>query len=163
MKSPGTAAYIDATNLDKAMRFRLGWKLSYLRFRTYLRDKFSVEQAIMFTGYLSYNKSLYKKLNDTNYDLCFREVTYSNGLPKANCDSDLIVKVLEDVFLNSVRSVVLVTSDGDYMPLINLLNRIGVKGSIISPNPPDSCAKSLKKSGWPIIYINGLRGTLEHK
>ena len=34
-------AYIDAANLDKAMR-ELGWKLDYKRFRTWLKDKYKV-------------------------------------------------------------------------------------------------------------------------
>ena len=41
-------AYIDATNLDKALRRDLGWVLDYKRFRVWLKERALVFQLPLF-------------------------------------------------------------------------------------------------------------------
>jgi hypothetical protein len=38
-------AYIDATNLDKALRNHLNWRLDYRKFRVWLSEKYNVKLA----------------------------------------------------------------------------------------------------------------------
>lgn len=52
-------AYIDGTNLHKGIR-ELGWKLDYKRFRIFLRDKYRVEKAYIFLGFVAKNSQMYK-------------------------------------------------------------------------------------------------------
>ena len=51
-------AFIDSQNLNLAIRAQ-GWKLDFARFRVYLRDKYKVEKAFLFIGYVSGNERLY--------------------------------------------------------------------------------------------------------
>ena len=48
-------AFIDANNLILGVR-KLGWDIDYAKFRTYLLDKYRIEKAYWFLGYISYNK-----------------------------------------------------------------------------------------------------------
>ena len=56
-------AFIDSQNLYLG----LGWKIDYKRFRVYLREKYNVEKAYMFIGYLPENANLYRSLQEAGY------------------------------------------------------------------------------------------------
>jgi hypothetical protein len=57
-------AYIDAANLDKALRGYLGWKLDYKRFRVWLSEKYKVQRAYIFIGLIPKYKDLYTYLQE---------------------------------------------------------------------------------------------------
>ncbi|MFH1749423.1 MAG: hypothetical protein ABH837_00765, partial [bacterium] len=54
-------AFIDSQNLNLAIK-DMGWQLDFRRFRIYLKDKFKVEKAYIFIGYVKKNESLYTNL-----------------------------------------------------------------------------------------------------
>ncbi len=51
-------AFIDGTNLHQSIT-ELGWRLDYAALRVYLRDKFGVEKAFYFIGYVPTATDLY--------------------------------------------------------------------------------------------------------
>lgn len=67
-------AYVDAANLDKALRLTLLWELDYKRFRTWLADKYEVKRAYIFIGLIPRYKSLYNYLQECGFDLIFKDV-----------------------------------------------------------------------------------------
>jgi len=54
-------AFIDSQNLNLGVK-SLGWKLNYKRFRIYLKEKYSVNVAYLFIGYIPANQDLYSSL-----------------------------------------------------------------------------------------------------
>ena len=71
MKKEIIYAFIDSQNLNlgtskdlykgKKLIYK-GWKLDFKKFRRYLTDKFRVQKAFLFIGFIKQNDSLYKKL-----------------------------------------------------------------------------------------------------
>ena len=57
----------------------------------------------------------------------------------------------------------LVASDGDYAPLVTLLQSRGRLEVILSPSPAEKCSVLLKKTGARIAYIQEQRSILERK
>jgi hypothetical protein len=57
----GNYAFVDSQNLHRGIK-SLGWELDWQRFRVYLREKYGVDTAYIFIGYLPENKDLYLKL-----------------------------------------------------------------------------------------------------
>jgi len=108
-------AFIDAQNLHLGIK-ELGWRLDYRRFRNYLRDKYEVERALLFIGYVEANKNLYDAMRRAQFDLVFKQVVHQSGRPKSNIDAELIVKAM--VTVSDYSQAVLVTSDGDFEPLV---------------------------------------------
>lgn len=56
-------AFIDSQNLNLGIK-SLGWKLDFVKYRRYLREKYGVTTAYLFIGYVPYVKtcsSLLKK------------------------------------------------------------------------------------------------------
>ena len=157
-------AYIDAANLDKALK-SLDWKLDYERFRVWLKDKYKVERAYIFIGLIPKYSSLYTYLSESGFTLVFKEVVYQNGgsTPKGNCDTDLIMQVMEDFYENNLNKAVLVASDGDYAPLVKKLHENDRFETVMSPALSKQCSILLKRVGVKISYINDQRSILEKR
>jgi len=156
-------AYIDGANLYNGTK-SLGWKLDYRRFRVWLKDKYSVEQAYLFIGLVGKNKDLYKFLQEAGYILVFKEtVSDSDGNIKGNCDADLVLGAVCDAYENNCDKEIIVSSDGDYASLTKfLLTRTRLK-ILISPSISKKCSILLKRTNAPIAYINDQRKILELK
>lgn len=49
------------------------WKMDFLKFREYLRDKFAIDRAIIFIGYIAENESFYMRLRDFGFEMIFKQ------------------------------------------------------------------------------------------
>lgn len=125
-------AFIDSQNLNLAIR-DLGWKLDFRRFRIYLRDKYNVEQAYIFIGYLAENSSLYKNLQESGYTCIFKPtVTYRDGMTKGNCDAELVLHAM--IELENYQKAIIVTGDGDFQCLAKYLHEMDKLAVLLIPN-----------------------------
>lgn len=154
-------AYIDAINLNKAIDYYLKWKLDYRRFRVWLKERYKVDAAYMFLGYIPKYKERYEFLEECGFTLVFKDVVYYNGIPKGNCDADLIVQATSDFYRQRLNKGILVSSDGDYTPLIKLLLGENAFEAIISPAPADKCSILLKRTNAKITYIGDHKAKLQ--
>src|SRR3989338_5211141 len=105
-------AFIDSQNLNLAIREQ-GWRLDFNRFRVYLREKYSVERAYLYIGYVEGNADLYTMLQDAGF-LCIFKPTliYKDGATKGNCDAELVLQAMIDY--SNCDKAVIVTGDGDF-------------------------------------------------
>ena len=154
-------AYIDGANLHSALK-GAGWRLSYKRFRTWLYEKYNVDQAYIFLGYIKSNTNLYAYLERCGFTLIFKQVTYDpSGNAKGNCDSDLVLRAVQNAYEHPSQDVVIVSSDGDFASLVTFLYARVQLRTIISPNLTDKYSILLKRTGAPITYLNEHRAILE--
>ena len=72
-KKSNNYAFIDGQNLYLAIQ-ELGWKLDYKKFRIYLREKYAIDKAYMFMGFLPANQELYNFLQTVGFVLIFKPV-----------------------------------------------------------------------------------------
>ncbi|KKS45298.1 MAG: hypothetical protein UV08_C0004G0019 [Parcubacteria group bacterium GW2011_GWA2_42_18] len=115
----GNYAFIDAQNLHRGIK-SLGWKLDWERFRVYLNEKYGVDVAYIFIGYLPENKELYVYLQKAGYVLVYKPVIPNGeGGAKGNVDADLVLQVMLD--FNRYKKAVIISSDGDFYSLIKHL------------------------------------------
>lgn len=136
-------AFIDSQNLnlgtskDIWKNGRLiykGWKLDYKKFRQYLTDKFKVEKAFLFIGYIKQNENLYFNLRKYGYDLIFKPtVKDKNGKPKGNVDAELVL-YSSAIEFNHYDKAVIVSGDGDFRCLHEFLERNNKLRNILIPN-----------------------------
>ncbi len=154
-------AYIDATNLDKALRNHLGWKMDYAKFRVWLKEKYKVERAYIFIGLIPKYKDIYTYLQKCGFELEFKDVIYAGGIPKGNCDSDLLMKASRDMYEGDLDQAIIVASDGDYAPLVKVLLEKKRLAVILSPAMAKKCSILLKRTGAPIAYIGDQKAILE--
>lgn len=155
------AAYIDGANLHKGME-TLEWKFSYMRFRIWLKEKYGVEKAYLFLGFIPKYKDLYSILQEYGYILVFKDVIFDgNGKAKGNCDADIVVHAMRSAYEDKFEKAILVSSDGDYSPLVKFLKEKNKIEFIISPYETKKCSILLKRTGVKISYISDQKNILK--
>jgi len=156
-------AFIDGANLHNGVK-QLDWNFDYGRFRIWLREKYGVEHAYLFLGMMPKYKDLYTKLQEQGYTLVFKEVIYdSAGKAKGNCDADIVVFAMQGAYEGTYEKAILVTSDGDYAPLVKFLITKGKIETILSPYPTKKCSILLKRTGVKIAYITEQKKVLKNR
>lgn len=159
-KKPNNYAYIDGNNLYRGV-INLGWKIDFIKFRKWLSDKYKVSKAYYFIGLIPKNKDLYKYLQEAGFTLIFKEVVYnSDGVPKGNCDADLVLQSVIDAYENSCDQQILVTSDGDYAGLVSFLNSKNRFRVVLSPGNSKQCSILLKRTNVPITYLEDVKNKI---
>ncbi|MFA6585602.1 MAG: NYN domain-containing protein [Candidatus Paceibacterota bacterium] len=154
-------AYIDGANLHKGMK-ALDWEFDYGRFRVWLKEKYRIQQAYLFLGFIPKYKDLYTKLQEQGYTLVFKEVIFDgDGKAKGNCDADIVVHAMQDAYENKFNKVVLISSDGDYAPLVKFLKEKNKIEFILSPYDTKKCSILLKRTGVKISYISDQKNILK--
>jgi len=129
-------AFIDGQNLHLGTKEK-GWTVNHYRFRTYLRDKYKIEEAYYFLGYVSEDEQdLYENLQKAGFILSFREHSSAmKGQKKGNVDSDIVFGVMRKLVENEpFEKVYIVSGDGDYKKLVDFLIKKGRFGKMLFPN-----------------------------
>ena len=163
MKKSVNVAYIDGANLHHGIK-TLDWKFDYVRFRVWLKEKYGVEQAYLFLGLIPKYKDIYTTLQEAGYTLVFKEVIFDgDGKAKGNCDADIVVLAMQNAYESKYVKSILVTSDGDYSPLVKFLKDRDKIEVILSPYNTRKCSVLLKRTGVKISYISDQKNILKSK
>ena len=149
MKSPQVVrrnyAFIDAQNLHLGARdARLN--LNYRKFRIYLREKYLVERAYLFIGYLPDKQDLYGLLQEAGFVLKFKPVlpAREGQKQKGDIDADLAFNLMR--YYQEYEKAVLVTSDGDFDTVTKYLKKKDKLLAVISPSRK-KCSILLQRAG----------------
>lgn len=138
-KKPIVYAFIDSQNLNLGVRSQ-GWKLDFARFRVFLKDKYNVEKAFLFIGFVSQNQSLYTYLQKSGYICIFKPTLESseNGkiIIKGNVDAELVLHSM--IEYPNYSKAIIVSGDGDFYCLVEHLEQQGKLEKIIVPNKKHS-------------------------
>jgi len=153
-------AFIDAQNLYLAIKDS-GWSLDYKKFRQYLKDKYKVEIAYLFIGYIPINADIYLALQKQGYVLIFKEaLELKNKTTKGNCDAELVLQAMID--LSEYDKAVIVSGDGDFACLIRHLYNKNKLEMILVPNKAKYSILIKKTAKERIDFISSLRTKLEY-
>lgn len=162
-KKPGHYAFIDSQNLNLAIQDQ-GWKLDFLRFRRYLSDKYAVEKAFLFIGYVSGNEALYTSLQQAGYIVIFKPTLEfrkgSGTVTKGNVDAELVLHAM--IEFPRYRKAIIVSGDGDFHCLIEYLEKQRKLLHVLIPNPRKYSAL-LRKFHQYFAYISPLKQKLGYK
>ena len=157
-----TYAFIDASNIIYGAKEE-GWFIYQKKLLIYLKKKFKVFKAFFYYGKDSKNikkQFFLNKLKTFGYILRVKEIKHYGKRIKANCDVDLTMDML--LKINDYNQAVVLTGDGDFVPLFQYLITKGRKIIIISS--PKRTSKELKKLiGNKHIDFGSLRYLLEYK
>lgn len=156
-------AFIDGQNLHLGTT-QNGWKLDHKKFRIYLKDKYHIEEAYYYFGYISEDQqSLYSNLQKAGFIVLFKEhISTLKGTKKGNVDTDIVFEIMKTIIeRKDFNKILLVSGDGDYKKLVDYLITKDVFKKILFPNK--KFASSLyKKISWQ--YFDHLdKDALQHK
>lgn len=161
MQKENNYAFIDSQNLNLGIRSS-NWKLDFARFRKYLSDKYKVNVAYLFIGYVYQNHALYRSLQKAGYILMFKPtIPGENGEIKGNVDANLVLQAMIDI--DDYDKAVIVSSDGDFYCLVEYLYNKNKLLKVLSPYQ-DTCSSLLRKAGKEkLVFMNNLKNKLEYK
>ena len=162
-KHPIIYAFIDSQNLNLAIQ-DLGWKLDFQRFRIYLKDKFNVQKAYLFIGYIKKNEQLYSQLKKSGFKLIYKPtLDFSSEKTihtKGNVDAELVLHTM--IEFNNFDKAIIISGDGDFHCLIEYLLKKKKLDHVIVPNFYKFSAL-LRKFMPHLVFINKLKDKLEYK
>ena len=151
-------AFIDAQNIHKGIR-GLGWNLDWRKFRVYLKEKYGVDIAYLFIGYMPEYNERYVELQKAGFILNFKPTfADGSGKVKGNVDADLVLQAVID--LGTYEKAVIATSDGDFYSLVGYLDKNGKLETVISPHPERCSALLKKRAKGKMAFMNTLVGKL---
>jgi uncharacterized LabA/DUF88 family protein len=152
-RNPKVYAFIDNQNLNATIQ-NLGWKIDWRKFRKFLNDKYKVNQAFMFIGYVPEFEDMYEYLHDAGFNIVLKQ-TYDMTKPrteddntddektaekaaekerhiKGNVDTELVLWAMKE--LPNYDKAVLVSGDGDFYSLVEYLEEQGKLHKILTPS-----------------------------
>lgn len=154
MKNQVVFAFIDSQNLNLGIRDQ-GWKLDFARFRVYLKDKYKVEKAFLFIGYIEKNEPLYKFLKKSGYILTFKPVLFSGKREiKGNVDAELVLHTM--IEFSNYNKAVIVSGDGDFHCLVEYLEKKRKLARLLIPNQKKYSQLFLKFMAY-VDFMNNQR------
>lgn len=151
----GHFAFIDAQNVYLSVRGQ-GWRIDWARFRTYLTDKYHIEKAFLFIGYIDSNKWLYAVLEEAGFICIFKQVSmHTDGVVKGNIDAELVLHTM--VHISSFEKALIITGDGDFACLIEYLRINHKLHGVLIPNKFRYSALLKQSAKNQIAFMNDLK------
>jgi uncharacterized LabA/DUF88 family protein len=155
-------AYIDASNLKFGIK-QSDWEMDYKSFRSWLRDKFQVEKAILFLGLIPEQAELYNFLQKIGFEIIFKTTLKDkNGNTKGNVDGELILEIVKDFYEEKTEEFILISGDGDYACVVEFLKEKNKSIQIISPNQK-YLSYLLKRTNVEIVILEDFKEKLKIK
>jgi len=153
-------AFIDSQNLNLSIREQ-GWILDFHKFRLYLSRKYGITKAFIFIGYVWENQALYTNLQKDGYILVFKPtLKLPDGRAKGNVDAELVLHTM--IEYPNYDKALIVTGDGDFYCLVEYLLKTDKLLKLMIPNK-EKYSSLFRKMMPHVIFMNNLRGLLEHK
>jgi len=153
-------AFIDSQNLNLSIR-EPGWRLDFRKFRIYLKDKYGIDKAFVFIGYIYENQDLYINLQKDGYILVFKPtLILPDGNVKGNVDAELVLHAM--IEYNNYNKALIVTGDGDFYCLVEYLITKDKLLKLLAPNE-HKYSSLFRKMTQYIHFMNNLKGKLELK
>lgn len=153
-------AFIDSQNLNLGVKSQ-GWRLDFARFRIFLKDKYKIQKAFLFIGFMPGNQSLYTYLQKIGYICIFKpimEIKIKDGIIiKGNVDAELVLHTM--IEYNNYERAIIVSGDGDFYCLVEHLVNNKKLLKVIVPNKRHSSL--LRKFRDFIVNIQLFKNKLE--
>jgi uncharacterized LabA/DUF88 family protein len=160
VKLQNNYAFIDSQNVNLAIR-ELGWVLDFEKFRTYLQEKYHIDKAFIFIGYIPENQGLYTNLQKDGYILVFKPtLALPGGIVKGNVDAELVLHAM--IEYDNYEKALIVTGDGDFYCLLEYLALKDKLQKLMIPNRM-KYSSLYRKMMEHLIFMNNLQNLLEYK
>lgn len=151
-------AFIDSQNLNLSIKDQ-GWLLDFKKFRVYLKDRFNINEAYVFIGFVKGNQKLYTYLQKSGYIIIFKPtLKLPNEKFKGNVDAELVLHSM--IQYNNYDKAVVVSGDGDFHCLIDYFLENKKLKRLVIPNKKRYSSLLRTFNGY-ISFLNGAKEKLK--
>ncbi len=132
--------------------------MDFAKFRIYIREKYSVERAFIFIGYVAQNQNLYTELQKDGYILVFKPtLVLPSGDVKGNVDAELVLHTMIE-YANYEKALI-VSGDGDFYCLVEYLLKQQKLLKLVVPNKT-RFSSLLRPFMSEIVFMNNMKNML---
>lgn len=128
-------AFIDSQNINMGISAKR-WNMDWRKFREFLRNEYGVQKAYLFIGYIDTNEELYTRLKDEGFIVIFKKVLAvvkdEKTTYKGNVDAEMVLNAM--IEYPNYDSAVIATGDGDFLSLIEYLEKNNKLEKIVAAN-----------------------------
>jgi len=157
IKIANNYAFIDSQNLHLSIREQ-GWTIDFRKFRKYLQDKYNINKAYLFIGYVAENQNMYTQLQKDGFILVFKPtLMLPSGKPKGNVDAELVLHTM--IEYRNYDKALIVTGDGDFYCLVDYLLKNHKLLKLMVPNR-NKFSSLYRKMMGNIVFMNNLKHKL---
>ncbi len=144
------------------------WHINLKKFRIYLKDKYDVETAYYYLGYVQDTlkaQEIYEIIQRAGFVIVFRQHSESMvGRKKGNVDSDIIFSIMKKICKKeSFDKIVLVSGDGDYKQLVDFLIEEKRFKKILFPDKRRASSLYKKIGSEFFDYLENLKTYIEYR
>lgn len=151
-------AFIDSQNLNLSIKDQ-GWLLDFKKFRVYLKDRFYINEAYIFIGFVKGNQKLYTYMQKAGYIIVFKPtLKLPNEKFKGNVDAELVLHSM--IQYNHYDKAVIVSGDGDFHCLIDYFLKNNKLKRLLVPNKK-RYSSLLRVFSEFISFLNGTKEKLK--
>lgn len=156
-------AYIDGQNLYRATTSAdIPWEVDLFRFRTYLRQKYKIDEAYYFLGFEDpANQNLYSVIRNAGFVIKWRKHGIEMvGNKKGNVDTDIVFQSLHDFIERpDIEKIFFVSGDGDYFKTVEYLLDKGKLGRVLFPvrKNASSLYKAIPEANKAYLDASGVK------
>ena len=158
-------AFVDGQNLYLGTR-EDAWQVDLAKFRTYLRDKYGVEESYYFLGYVQdAHTALYNEIQKAGFIVVFKEHhTKMIAKKKGNVDADIVFEIMRTIIEDQqCDKIVLVSGDGDYKKVVDYLIFKGKFAKVLFPNKKFASSLYKKIGSEYYDYLSNVRVRIAYK
>lgn len=157
--------FIDAANIFYVQR-TLKWRISYERLMAYFKNQCDLDECFVYTAHIKGNKDqerFLKMLEKTGYTVRtkpVKRIRLAKGVYewKGNSDVELTMDVLDN--LDELETVVLLSGDSDFAPLLKKVKKHGKRVIVMSTK--DHVARELLEEA-KFVNLKKLKDNIELK
>ncbi len=145
-------AFIDAANIILSSQ-RAGMDIDFLKLKTYLVDKFKVENIYYFTANLKSIHEELRVLEMNNFSLVLKQVYFEKSKTKANCDVEISHYITKMVESGELSKLILLSGDGDFSILLDYANKNDIDTVLMSTDVKTTSKILRVKKYLKIIFL----------
>ncbi len=166
MHKESNLAFIDGQNLHLGTAEN-GWKIDHKKLRIYLKEKYHVDEAYYFFGYVSDEQQVvYSNLQKAGFIVVFRQhISTLKGTKKGNVDTDIVFEIMKTIIeRKDFSNILLISGDGDYKRMVDYLIEKSVFKKILFPNRKfaSSLYRKLAPAYFDYLTVAGVRSKIEY-
>lgn len=143
-------AFIDSQNVNVSTQ-KFGWKMDWRKFRRWLRERYGVNKAYMFIGYVPEYEDMYDFLHDAGYTIVLKPTqdmtkpiekiakpqpgdkgTEEKKPVKGNVDAELVLWAMKE--MPNYDQAIIISGDGDFYCLVEYLAEQDKLLKLMPPN-----------------------------
>ena len=154
--------YIDAANIILSARdanFALDLDLLF----QHLYDKYRDSKIIFFTGDVKYLDTIMDIIFKHKIELIVKQTVKEGGKVKANCDVELTNRMTIDVERNNVKTIILMSGDGDFVTLTDYAKEMQKEVRCVSFAPANTSIFIKQREYLKVLYLIQIKDLLENK